>query len=70
MYLRTHQAHGHHETAKTELKKLVPEDAKEAIGYGIKAKRSKSNAISFEALPMEVANRSFGDRTDTIPAPP
>lgn len=69
MYLRTHEAHGQHETAKTELKKLVPEDAKEAVGHGIKAKRSKSNAISFEALPMEVANRSFGDRTDNIPAP-
>lgn len=35
MYLRTHQAHRHHETAKTELKKLVPQDAKEAVGHGI-----------------------------------
>jgi hypothetical protein len=29
-------------------KKLMPEDAKEAIGHGIRAKRSKSGAISFE----------------------
>src|SRR5215475_8229851 len=31
-----------HETAKSELKGLMPEDAKEAIGHGIRAKRSKS----------------------------
>src|SRR3954451_14302426 len=47
-YLRTREAHGAHELAKTELKKLMPEDAKEAAGHGIKAKRSKSGAISFE----------------------
>ncbi|MEY9127634.1 YqaJ viral recombinase family protein [Bradyrhizobium yuanmingense] len=47
-YLRTRAAHGEHETAKADLKKLMPEDAKEATGHGIKAKRSKSGAISFE----------------------
>jgi predicted phage-related endonuclease len=47
-YRQTRQAHLAHEEAKTELKKLVPEDAKEAIGHGLKAKRSKSGAISFE----------------------
>lgn len=52
-YLRTREAHGQHETAKAELKKLVPEDAKEATGHGIRAKRSKSGAISFEAQPTE-----------------
>jgi predicted phage-related endonuclease len=52
-YLQTREAHGDHELAKTELKKLVPEDAKEAVGHGIKAKRSKSGAISFEALAVE-----------------
>jgi hypothetical protein len=30
-----------HEQAKTELKILMPEDAKEAFGHGIRAKRSK-----------------------------
>ncbi|MGY4506334.1 putative phage-related endonuclease [Bradyrhizobium sp. GM24.11] len=59
-YLQTREAHGDHELAKTELKKLVPEDAKEAVGHGIKAKRSKSNAISFEALPIEVAHAPIG----------
>ena len=47
-YLRTRDAHGAHELAKTELKKLVPEDAKEAIGHGIRAKRSRSGSVSFE----------------------
>jgi predicted phage-related endonuclease len=47
-YLRTRSAHGEHEITKAELKKLVPEDAKEAAGHGIKARRSKSGAISFE----------------------
>jgi hypothetical protein len=47
-YCRTRQAHLDHEAAKAELKKLVPEDAREAFGHGVKAKRSKSGAISFE----------------------
>lgn len=55
-YLRTRAAHGDHELAKAELKKLVPEDAKEAIGHGIKAKRSESGAISFDALSAEVTH--------------
>jgi hypothetical protein len=49
-YRRTRDAHLEHEGAKAELKKLVPEDAKEAFGNGIKAKRSKSGAVSFELL--------------------
>ncbi|WP_027567897.1 YqaJ viral recombinase family protein [Bradyrhizobium sp. URHA0013] len=55
-YLRTREAHGEHEMAKAELKKLVPEDAKEAVGHGIRAKRSKSGAVSFEAFQMGGAN--------------
>lgn len=58
-YLRTKEAHGEHELTKTELKKLMPEDAKEASGHGIKAKRSKSGAISFEALAVEVVDASI-----------
>ncbi|UQR65394.1 YqaJ viral recombinase family protein [Bradyrhizobium sp. C-145] len=56
VYLRTREAHSDHEFAKAELKKLVPEDAKEATGHGIKAKRSKSGAISFEVFSIEVAH--------------
>jgi predicted phage-related endonuclease len=49
-YRRTRPAHQEHEEAKANLKKLVPEDAKEATGHGLKAKRSKSGAISFDLL--------------------
>jgi predicted phage-related endonuclease len=42
-----------HEAAKAELKKLVPEDAKEAIGHGVRAKRSKSGAVSFDLMDRE-----------------
>ncbi|RXH42081.1 endonuclease [Bradyrhizobium zhanjiangense] len=49
-YLRTRAAHGEHELAKTELKKLLPEDAKEAFGHGVRAKRSKAGAISFDPV--------------------
>ena len=47
VFTRTRQAHLEHEHAKAELKSLVPEDAKEAIGHGVRAKRSKTGAISF-----------------------
>jgi hypothetical protein len=42
-----------HERAKSELKALMPEDAREAIGHGVKAKRSKSGAVSFDLLETE-----------------
>ena len=42
-----------HEKSKAELKGLMPEDAKEAFGHGIRAKRSKSGAVSFEAIDAE-----------------
>ena len=32
---------------------LMPEDAKEAIGHGVRARRSKSGAISFDLLSLE-----------------
>ena len=44
-----------HERAKAELKGLMPEDAKEAIGHGVRAKRSKSRAVSFDVLDTEAA---------------
>jgi hypothetical protein len=31
----------------------MPEDAKEAMGHGLRAKRSKSGAISFDLLEVE-----------------
>jgi hypothetical protein len=50
LYRLTRPAALNNDRAKTELKALVPEDAKEALGYGVRAKRSKSGAISFEVL--------------------
>jgi predicted phage-related endonuclease len=55
-YRRTRPAHQEHETAKADLKKLVPEDAKEATGHGLRARRSKSGAISFDLLDVEAAD--------------
>ena len=53
IFTRTRAAHLEHEQAKTELKGLMPEDAKQAIGHGIRAKRSKSGAISFDPITPE-----------------
>ena len=53
VFRRTREAHLEHENAKAELKGLMPEDVKEAIGHGIKARRSKSGAVSFDVLSAE-----------------
>jgi predicted phage-related endonuclease len=53
LYRLTRPAALDHDRAKVELKALVPEDAREAAGHGVRAKRSKSGAISFEVLELE-----------------
>ena len=50
VFARTQPAYLGHERAKAELKSLVPEDAQQAIGHGLRAKRSRSGAIMFELL--------------------
>jgi predicted phage-related endonuclease len=57
VFRSTRNAFLEHERAKGELKALIPEDAKEAIGHGVRAKRSKSGAVSFDLLETE-ANRA------------
>ena len=52
-FTRTHPAFLEHERAKAELKGLVPEDAQQATGHGVRAKRSKSGAITVELLHAE-----------------
>jgi hypothetical protein len=52
-FTRTHPAFLEHERAKAELKRLVPQDAQQAIGHGMRAKRSKSGAITFELVNAE-----------------
>jgi predicted phage-related endonuclease len=56
VFTRTRQAHLQHEQAKAELKTLVPEDAKEAVGHGVRAKRSKTGAVSLDFMNPEVSN--------------
>jgi hypothetical protein len=50
LFCDTRQAFLDHERAKRELKALMPEDAKEAIGHGVRGRRSKSGAISFDVI--------------------
>jgi len=58
LFRSTRQAFLEREHSKAELKALMPEDAKEAIGHGIRAKRSKSGAVSFDLVEMEVSHAS------------
>jgi predicted phage-related endonuclease len=53
LFRSTRQGFLDHERSKTELKALMPADAKEAIGHGVRAKRSKSGAVSFDLLAAE-----------------
>jgi predicted phage-related endonuclease len=55
IFRTTRQAFLEHERARVELKALIPDDAKEAIGHGIRAKRSKSGAVSFDLLETEAS---------------
>jgi hypothetical protein len=59
LYRVTRAAAVDHEHAKAELKALVPEDAREASGHGLRAKRSKSGAISFEVLAAEASHAAL-----------
>jgi predicted phage-related endonuclease len=53
LFQSTRSAFLEHERARTGLKELMPEDAKEAIGHGVRAKRSRSGAISFDLIAQE-----------------
>jgi len=53
IFLRTREAHLEHERGKSELKALLPEDAKDGIGHRIRARRSRSGAVSFDILERE-----------------
>ena len=53
IFSRTRSAHLEHERAKNELKSLMPDDAQQAIGHGIRGKRSKSGAIGFDLLKVD-----------------
>jgi hypothetical protein len=53
LFRSTRQAFLDHERSKAELKALMPEDAKEAVGHGVRGKRSKSGAVSFDLVEGE-----------------
>jgi predicted phage-related endonuclease len=59
LYQLTRSAALDHDRAKSELKALVPDDARVASGYGVRAKRSKSGAISFEVLDVEAGHAAL-----------
>jgi predicted phage-related endonuclease len=56
IFVRTQEAHIEHEAAKAGLKSLVPEDAKQAIGHGVRAKRLRSGAFKFDLFKPENGN--------------
>jgi predicted phage-related endonuclease len=59
LFRATQKAHTDHERAKSELRTLMPADAKEAIGHGIRARRSKSGAVSFDLVDGESCHASL-----------
>jgi hypothetical protein len=59
LFRNTRQGFLDHERAKGELKALMPEDAKEAIGHGVRARRSKSGAVSFDLLETEIRHAAL-----------
>jgi predicted phage-related endonuclease len=56
LFRSTRSAYLDHERAKTELKVLIPEDAKEAIGHGVRGRRAKNGAVWFDVLEWEGCN--------------
>jgi hypothetical protein len=59
LFRTTRQAFLDHERAKGELKALMPEDAKEASGHGVRARRSKSGAVSFDLVEAEASRATL-----------
>jgi predicted phage-related endonuclease len=59
VFSRTRDVHAEHEQAKAELKNLMPDDAKIAFGHGIRAKRSRSGAVSFDLIKREACRAAL-----------
>jgi hypothetical protein len=59
LFRNTRSASLDHERAKSELKALMPDDAKQAIGHGVRAKRSRSGAVSFDVLEPEATDAAL-----------
>src|SRR5262249_37761111 len=52
-FRRPSEAYLVHENGRAGPKAVMPDDGKEAVGHGIRGKRSKSGAVSFDVLSME-----------------
>jgi hypothetical protein len=51
VFRRTRDGYLEHGNAKTELKRLMPEDAKEAIGHGLRAfAKKRVSAMSSDSV--------------------
>jgi hypothetical protein len=63
-YRRTRPAYQEHEGAKADLKKLVPEDAKEAIGHGcrpnVQNRGPSALTSSIRCRPMHRSSETIG----------
>jgi hypothetical protein len=59
LFRNTRQTFLDHERSKAELKALMPEDAKEAVGHGVRAKRSKSGAVSIVLVEGELSRAAL-----------
>ena len=53
LFCATRSAFLDHERARSELKALMTDEVKEASGHGVRARRSKSGAVSFDLLANE-----------------
>ena len=53
VFARTHPAFLEHETRQGRIEELGAAGCQQAIGHGVRAKRSKSGAITFELLKPE-----------------
>jgi hypothetical protein len=56
LFRNTRSAFLEHERAKSELKALMPEDARECIGHRVRGRRSRSGAVSFDVLTTEAVH--------------
>jgi predicted phage-related endonuclease len=56
LFRSTRSACLEHERAKEELQALMPQEVQEAVGHGVRAKRSISGAVSFDLLQTEAVH--------------
>ena len=70
LFCATRSAFLDHERAKTELKALMLEDAKEASGHGVRAKRSNPAQSALTYLPWRTAVQRSSDAIGAIAAAP